>query len=86
MVIFYSQDLTVLAWIEVVAILVHYQSSCNTGLLCSEAKQTSWPQVILKYQPPIGLDYRSSQTDPALLNAYYETNTDFLYFLWTDST
>ena len=33
--------------------------------LCSEAQQTSWPQVILKCQPPICLDYRSGQTDPA---------------------
>jgi hypothetical protein len=39
--------------------------SADAGSLCSEAEQTSWPQVILKRQPPICLDYRSAQTDPA---------------------
>ena len=33
------------------------EPSADAGLLCSEAQQTSWPQVILKCQPPICLDY-----------------------------
>ena len=40
--------------------------SADAGSLCSEAQQISWPQVILKCQPPICLHYRSVQTDPAL--------------------
>ena len=31
--------------------------SVDTGSLCSEMCQTSWPQVILKSQPPICFDY-----------------------------
>ena len=34
----------------------------DAGSLCSEAKQTSWPQVILKCQPPICLDYQKFHT------------------------
>ena len=34
------------------------KTSADAGSLCSEALQTSWPQVILNYQPPIYLDYR----------------------------
>jgi hypothetical protein len=42
------------------------KSSADAGSLYCEAWQTFWPQVILKYQPPIiRLDYRSTQTDPA---------------------
>ena len=33
--------------------------SADPGSLCSEVQQTSWPQVILKCQPPICLDYRA---------------------------
>jgi hypothetical protein len=33
----------------------------DIGSMCNEAKQTTWPQVILKFQPPICLDYRSLQ-------------------------
>ena len=39
--------------------------SLDAGLLCSEAEHTSWPQVLLKYQPSNDLDYRSAQKDPA---------------------
>ena len=122
-----TDGLTVLAQIEIVAILVHYQPSCNTShtmkvhyethwptaarrchfvlrdVSCMQSwhlstpshpwvppewpycsspvrtlvhcvvnhKQTSWPQVIPKYQPPICLDYRSSQTNPARNKCFF---------------
>ena len=43
---------------------------CPAGSLCSEVKQTSWPLVILKCQPPSNLDYRTCNR-PQLLCWHY---------------
>ena len=38
-----TDGLTVLAWIEIVAVLVHYQPSCNTSHTMKVHYETQWP-------------------------------------------
>ena len=63
------QNLTIpgFPWID----LIVSKLSVDAGSLWNTVKQASRPQVILKAQPPICLDYRAHNSPPASWNSYY---------------